>query len=495
MSPSAIDNTLEGKRPPLLQDFKGVVATPSDRHNYKIKRWADNAVRQAACVVFPVNTEDISLAIRFARAEGLSLAISGGRHNCSGSSSSEGGLVIDMRKMSVVRVDTERKVGYIQGGTTTHHAVIELFKHGVAIPVGFCGSVGVIGLAAGGGVGFSTGLHGLACDNIVSATMVLANGDIVHVNESEKEDLLWGIKGGGSNFGVIAELGMRLHEPRADVYHLMHIYLPDRLPALVAELNAWMKVRTPEESLLFNFVLSPQNGKVLAYLGLKRASAFGVALKDSVRHFLPRFGLVLYSNISGFLWFLLTSDNFLVTGPIINKSAQTPYDKIATFADAACERLGTKINIGAPFNNFDYETVQRSYDLWLRATVIAPHSVILYEFLDYTQMFKVPMDATACPWRTMDKIAMIGIMGFTDEAEAMKLSEELRTCISSSSTESTRESIGYPNYSHALGADNETDANARKAFGSNYTQLQQLKRKYDPEMVFNKWYCVRPADV
>ncbi|KAG8885727.1 hypothetical protein FRB98_001680 [Tulasnella sp. 332] len=469
MSPSAIDNTLEGKRPPLLQDFKGVVATPSDRHNYKIKRWADNAVRQAACVVFPVNTEDISLAIRFARAEGLSLAISGGRHNCSGSSSSEGGLVIDMRKMSVVRVDTERKVGYIQGGTTTHHAVIELFKHGVAIPVGFCGSVGVIGLAAGGGVGFSTGLHGLACDNIVSATMVLANGDIVHVNESEKEDLLWGIKGGGSNFGVIAELGMRLHEPRADVYHLMHIYLPDRLPALVAELNAWMKVRTPEESLLFNFVLSPQNGKPI--LILTGVGLFGI--EESER-----------------LW-----GRFERLGPIINKSAQTPYDKIATFADAACERLGTKINIGAPFNNFDYETVQRSYDLWLRATVKAPHSVILYEFLDYTQMSKVPMDATACPWRTMDKIAMIGIMGFTDEAEAMKLSEELRTCISSSSTESTRESIGYPNYSHALGADNETDANARKAFGSNYTQLQQLKRKYDPEMVFNKWYCVRPADV
>ncbi|KAG8980203.1 hypothetical protein FRB93_009338 [Tulasnella sp. JGI-2019a] len=467
-STSAIVQTLKGKRPLLLQRFKGIVATPSDGDTYKVERWATNAIQQAAYVVFPTDAEDISIAILFARQERLPLAISGGRHNAAGSSSSKGGLVIDMRYMYSVRVDMERKIGYIQGGTTSRHALSELNRYRLATTVGLCGAVGVIGVATGGGIGFSTGQYGLACDNIVSATVVVASGEIIQVDESTNSDLLWGIKGGGSNFGVIAELGMRLHEPRTDAYYLECLYLPEKLPVLVAELNAWFEGQTPQESLTLAFVRGPHDGN--PYIMLSGVASLSLEAGES--H-----------------W-----DRFQKLGPAVTKSKQITYHAMSSLHDFACELPGAKVMAGAHFNSFTYETVQKTYDIWLRATLIGPSSLVMYELWEYTNVSKVPIEATAFSQRTTDKIALIAIMGMADIPGATKVCEELRISISSSSTDSAKESIGYLNYAQGPAADNATDAHARKAFGANYPRLQALKRKYDPEMVFNKWFCIKPAN-
>ncbi|KAG9018381.1 hypothetical protein FRB93_000084 [Tulasnella sp. JGI-2019a] len=126
--PKATDNDFRGSS--LLQHFKGIVATPSDGDTYSIERWANQAVKKAACVVYPTDAEDISAAIRFARAQNLPIAIAGGRHDMGGASSTDGGVVIDMRNMNAVRVDEDNKIGYIQGGTIIRHAIQELYKYG-----------------------------------------------------------------------------------------------------------------------------------------------------------------------------------------------------------------------------------------------------------------------------------------------------------------------------------------------------------------------------
>ncbi|KAG8860904.1 hypothetical protein FRB96_003639 [Tulasnella sp. 330] len=451
MSKSRLDTETHQNKRLSLQQFKGVVSHPSDAETYDIKRWAANAMKKAACVVYPTDVEDISAAILFAREQTLPIAISGGRHDVGGASSVEGGVVIDMREMNAVRVDKENKIGYIQGGTTIRQAVKELFKHGMATTLGHCGSVGCVGLAIGGGLGFKVGQHGLACDNIVSATMVLANGEVVFVHP----DLLWGIKGGGSNFGVIAELGMRLHVARPDVCMMQNLYLPEQLPAVVAELSAWLELQTPQELVFLIFLLSPDGKPCLLLNGVADFSA-----EDGER-----------------LW-----NRFLKPSPIASKIYQVPYDAYCASVDEA------------HFNKFDYGTVKLAYDMWLTVTLKAPMSAVMYEFYHYELVASIPVEATAFPQRTKDKTALIGIYGFDDEwaLEAKQAMTDLQACVSSSSTEETRKSIGYINYT-VLATENDTDAIARKAFGPNYPRLQQLKRRYDPEMVFDKWFCIIPS--
>ncbi|KAG8889182.1 hypothetical protein FRB98_005524 [Tulasnella sp. 332] len=411
----------------LLQNFKGIVSTPADVETYQIGRWAPNVVKRAAYVVYPTDAADISVAILLAREEKLPIAICGGGHNSGGASSTEG-IVIDMRKMNAVRVDKDNKIGYIQGGTTITQAVKDIFKHGMATVFGHVGSVGVVGLATGGGMGFKMGQHGLGCDNIVSATMVLANGQIVAVDDKNHPDLLWGIKGGGSNFGVIAELGMRLHETRAD-----------------------------------------------PYLAIHGVGDFGA--EEGER-----------------LWGRFSKHN-----PIMSKVHQAPYDtytaKWEEFETTSCNRVQGPVHI----STFDYVTVKKAYDMWLAVIPNAPMSALFYEFYAYDLMAKESVDATAFALRTTNKLALIGIYGYAEEwtPEAKQAVKDIQACISSSSTEEAKGSIGYLNHSYLSTLDKpekETDVIARRAFGPNYPRLQQLKRKYDPEMVFNKWFCIKPAE-
>ncbi|KAG8875273.1 hypothetical protein FRB97_005250 [Tulasnella sp. 331] len=459
------------KQSPLLRHFKGIVSTPSDVETYDIKRWAQNAIKKAAYVLYPLDAEDVSTAILFARAEKLPIAICGGGNDALGASSSEGGVVIDMRKMNAVRVDKKSKVGYIQGGTTNRQAVEELFKEGMAAPLGMYGGVGVIGLSCSGGLGFKMGQYGLACDNIVSATMVLANGEIVPVDDEHHPDLLWGIKGGGSNFGVIAELGMRIHETRSDVCTIQHIYLPEQLPALVGELSAWLEVQTAPEFIQLVFALDPEDRKpYLIFSGVGDFSA-----EDGRR-----------------LW-----GRFVKLGPVKSKVSQVPYPQYGALADQVANIPGYKVGRGAHFNKFDYETVKKAYDMWLAVTSKVPTAIIRYEFYYYDLVPTVPVEATAFPQRTKDKTALVGVFGFADEKlmiEARKACTDLQECISSSSTEEARASGGNIGYAAFAASLNDTDASARQVFGPNYPRLQRIKRQHDPDMVFNKWFCVRPAD-
>ncbi|KAG9010653.1 hypothetical protein FRB94_010130 [Tulasnella sp. JGI-2019a] len=248
-----------------------------------------------------------------------------------------------------------------------------------------------------------------------------------------------------------------------------YIYTFEKLPALVDELLAWMKVQTPLEFLFFVFCLGPQNGK--PYLIL---SGFGnFSAEDGER-----------------LW-----GRFLKLGPIASKTAQLPYNTYTAAADEYTVGSGNKLACGSHFNHFDYETVKKACDMILAITPKAPASVVLWEFYYYDLVSTVPMEATAFPQRTKDKTAAVALYGFDDAwlPEARKAMEEIQAVLSSSSTGSARTSIGYLNYADTLASENETDTNARRAFGSNYPRLQELKRKYDPEMVFNKWFCIRPA--
>jgi FAD/FMN-containing dehydrogenase len=158
------------------------------------------------------STSDVVAALAQARNSGLEVAVRCGGHSVSGLSSTDGGMMIDLRPMNRVVVDADAQRGRVQGGTLLGELDRGTHAFGLATTGGMVHHTGVGGLTLGGGYGWMARLHGLACDNLVSAEVVTASGDVVRAAEDENADLFWAIRGGGGNFGIVTEFEFELHD-------------------------------------------------------------------------------------------------------------------------------------------------------------------------------------------------------------------------------------------------------------------------------------------
>ncbi|KAG6824886.1 hypothetical protein H0H87_010821, partial [Tephrocybe sp. NHM501043] len=239
--------------------FKGDIVTPDDPDYQKaISRWAVNAQRRAKVVAFVKNAVDVGLAIAYARTSGLPIAIRGGGHSPAAASSSEGGLVIDLsRYLNEARVDPEKQVVYVGGGALWDVVDSEAIKHGLATVGGTVNHTGVGGLVLGGGYGWLSPEHGLAIDNLVQATVVTADGSVLTASDAENQDLFFGIRGGGCNFGVVTEFVLRLHPQRRTVYAGILVLRPPSLEKLVGVTSAWFEGAGEKESMIQIMTMGP----------------------------------------------------------------------------------------------------------------------------------------------------------------------------------------------------------------------------------------------
>jgi FAD/FMN-containing dehydrogenase len=157
------------------------------------------------------NEGDVVQALRFARETGLRLAVRGGGHNVAGNAVCDDGLVIDLSGMKGIRVDPAARTARADPGLTWGEFDRATQAHGLATTGGFISTTGIAGLTLGGGLGWLMRKHGLTCDNLLAAAVVTADGRQVRAGAGEHEDLLWGLRGGGGNFGVVTALEYRLH--------------------------------------------------------------------------------------------------------------------------------------------------------------------------------------------------------------------------------------------------------------------------------------------
>lgn len=196
----------------LQRSLAGAVIGPTDAEYDKARRGFNALIdRHPAVIARCVSAQDIAVAFDFARSHELEVAVRGGGHNPAGHCVCDGGIVIDLSLMRRVEVDEKARIARTEGGATWLDFDSATQAHGLVTPGGVVVSTGVVGLSLGGGIGHLTAQHGLTCDNILEAELVTPDGRVIHASANENADLLWGLRGGGGNFGVVTRLEFRLH--------------------------------------------------------------------------------------------------------------------------------------------------------------------------------------------------------------------------------------------------------------------------------------------
>ncbi len=173
--------------------------------------WSRTVNKYPAAIVRCANAQDAVHAVRWARSHGFAISVRGRGHDFAGRAMCDDGVVIDCSQMRAVSIDPAARTARIQGGATVGDLINAALKYGLVTSSGNVHSVGVAGLTLGGGYGPLLGKFGLIADNLLSAQVVTADGSLVTTSASEHQDLLWGLRGGGANFGVAVSLEYRLH--------------------------------------------------------------------------------------------------------------------------------------------------------------------------------------------------------------------------------------------------------------------------------------------
>jgi FAD/FMN-containing dehydrogenase len=241
----------------LRARVSGPVITPGSP-DYDEARKVYNAMidRRPAAIVKCTSATDVAAVVRQAAEAGLELAVRGGAHSVPGFGTADGALVADLSGLSTVTVDPDSRTARAGGGVTWGAFNEATAAHGLATTGGVISTTGIGGLTLGGGIGYLVRGYGLSCDNLISAQVVTADGQILTASEQENADLFWALRGGGGNFGVVTEFTYRLH-PVSDIYGGPMFFELSDGPALFAYFDEFIKTAPREFGGFPAFQIAP----------------------------------------------------------------------------------------------------------------------------------------------------------------------------------------------------------------------------------------------
>jgi len=265
--------------------------------------WNGMIDRYPAMIAYCVDADDVIKSVDFAHTHGLLTAVRSGGHNVAGNAVCEGGIVIDLSRMKRIRVNAASRIARAQAGLNWGEFDRATQTFGLATTGGIVSRTGIAGLTLGGGIGWLMRKFGVTCDNLLSANIITAGGRLMTASAVENQDLFWGVRGGGGNFGIVTEFEYRLHQvgpvlagtvyyPAAKAREILRFYrdyiadLPDELTTMFVYMAA---PGTPSPYRLLRG--SPVVAIHVCYAGaleagekvLKPLRDFGPPLEDAVR--------------------------------------------------------------------------------------------------------------------------------------------------------------------------------------------------------------------
>ena len=242
----------------FAQSLRGELLRPGDASYDEARSiWNGAHDKKPALIVRCHGVADVLSGVEFARSEGLTIAVRGGGHSIPGFSTSDGGVVLDLSPMNSVRVDPNRRTITAQAGCLWSDVDAEAQAFGLALTGGLVSTTGIAGFTLGGGIGWLVRRCGLTCDNLVGADIVTADGRYLHVSEDEHPELLWALRGGGGNFGVVTSFEFRAHEVGPMVYAGIVFYRGEDAAAVLGGFREAAKAAPDELSMAVNLTTAP----------------------------------------------------------------------------------------------------------------------------------------------------------------------------------------------------------------------------------------------
>ncbi|MFE7529814.1 FAD-binding oxidoreductase [Kitasatospora sp. NPDC057542] len=230
----------------LRNRFQGPIVGPADPDYDTVRAvWNGMHDRRPSLILRCTDTTDVSAALRYAKASGQAVTVRGGGHNVAGTALADGAVLIDLSLMREVTIDPEQQLAHAQGGCLLGDVDAATTAYGLACPAGVVSHTGLGGLALGGGYGWLARKWGLTCDHIIAAEVVLADGSVVVADESKHAELLWGLRGGGGNLGIVTRFTLRLRPVGSVHFHTGVFALADGVAAL-ARYREFAEAQAPD---------------------------------------------------------------------------------------------------------------------------------------------------------------------------------------------------------------------------------------------------------
>ena len=437
----------------LRESVRGDIVTPDDSgYAEASKIWNGlHDDRRPAMVVRCRGTADVIAAVGFARANDLPIAVRGGGHSLPGFSTVDAGIVIDLGPMSGVRVDPQARRATIGGGAVWADVDHETQAHGLATTGGLVSSTGVAGFTLGGGIGWTMRKFGLACDNLAAADVVTSYGELVHTSETENPELLWGLRGGGGNFGIVTQFELELHPLGPMVYAGPIFYAAAAAGDLLRAFRAWAGDAPDEITALVNLTTAPPLPVIPEEWHGKKVAAFIAASTGPMQ---ASEGLV---------------GTFReVAEPIADLLGPMPYQGIQTLIDPLWPKGIQSYFKSANLRRLDDELVDALCAIHLAAP--GPQCEIHVHQMGGA-VARVDDGATAFPERSMPYV-LNAVAGWRDPAATEPHRDWARGVVAAASTASTGRA--YVNF---LG---DADAARTSYSEETYARLAALKQQYDP---------------